>query len=64
MPHPAYGDQLQNRGIQDRVPAEGQAVFTYTTREVSFADGEKVKPARAAASSSRICSSANWAATS
>ena len=21
-PHPAYGDQLQNRGIPDRVPAE------------------------------------------
>ena len=43
LPHPAYGDQLQNRGIQDRVPAEGQAVFTYTAREVSFADGEKVE---------------------
>ncbi len=42
LPHPAYGDQLQNRGIQERVPAEGQAVFTYTAREVSFADGEKV----------------------
>ncbi len=41
-PHPAYGDQLQNRGIPDRVPAEGQAVFTYEPREVSFADGEKV----------------------
>jgi len=40
-PHPAYGDQLQNRGIPDRVPAEGRAIFTYTTREVSFADGEK-----------------------
>jgi CxxC motif-containing protein (DUF1111 family) len=41
-PHPAYGDQLQNRGIPDRVPAEGRAIFTYTEREVSFADGEKV----------------------
>ena len=41
-PHPAYGDQLQNRGIPDRVPAEGRAIFTYTTREVSFDDGEKV----------------------
>lgn len=41
-PHPAYGDQLQNRGIPGRVPAEGQAVFTYTPREVSFADGETV----------------------
>ncbi len=42
LPHPVYGDQLQNRGIPGRVPAEGQAVFTYTTRDVSFADGEKV----------------------
>ena len=41
-PHPAYGDQLQNRGIPDRVPAEGSAIFTYATREVSFADGERV----------------------
>ena len=41
-PHPAYGDQLQNRGIPDRVPAEGHAIFHYTAREVSFADGEKV----------------------
>jgi CxxC motif-containing protein (DUF1111 family) len=41
-PHPAYGDQLQNRGIPGRVPAEGQAVTTYQAREVSLADGEKV----------------------
>jgi CxxC motif-containing protein (DUF1111 family) len=41
-PHPVYGDQLQNRGIPDRVPAEGRAIFTYTMREMSFADGEKV----------------------
>ena len=41
-PHPAYGDQLQNRGIPGRVPAEGQAVVTYEAREVSLADGEKV----------------------
>jgi CxxC motif-containing protein (DUF1111 family) len=42
MAHPVYGEQLQNRGIPGRVPAEGQAVFTYTTREVSLAGGEKV----------------------
>jgi len=42
LPHPIYGDQLQNRGIPGRVPAEGQAVFTYTPREISFADGERV----------------------
>lgn len=41
-PHPVYGDQLQNRGMLDRVPAEGRAIFNYSTREVSLADGEKV----------------------
>ena len=29
-PHPVYGDQLQNRGIHDRVPAEGK--WSCTTR--------------------------------
>jgi CxxC motif-containing protein (DUF1111 family) len=42
LPHPAYGDQLQNRGVLDRVPAEGQALFNYDSREVRFADGESV----------------------
>jgi CxxC motif-containing protein (DUF1111 family) len=42
LPHPVYGDQLQNRGIQDRVPAEGQAVTRYTPHAISFADGETV----------------------
>lgn len=41
-PHPAYGDQLQNRGIPGRVPAEGHAVITYQVREVTLPDGEKV----------------------
>jgi len=41
-PHPVYGDQLQNRGIQDRVPAEGRVLVHYVPREVSFADGEAV----------------------
>ena len=41
-PHPAYGEQLQNRGVKDRVPAEGEAIFNYEAREVSFADGEKL----------------------
>ena len=41
-PHPAYGDQLQNRGIQGRVPEEGHAIVTYQAREVSFGDGEKI----------------------
>ncbi len=43
MPHPNYGDQLQNRGIQDRVPPEGHTIFRYETLEVAFADGEKVQ---------------------
>lgn len=41
-PHPAYGDQLQNRGIPGRVPAEGRAVVTYQERELSFRDGGKI----------------------
>jgi len=42
-PHPAYGDQLQNRGVPGRVPAEGQALFTYDVKVVGFADGESVQ---------------------
>ncbi|HUF19156.1 MAG TPA: di-heme oxidoredictase family protein [Burkholderiales bacterium] len=41
-PHPHYGDQLQNRGILDRVPAEGRAIVLYEEREVAFEDGETV----------------------
>jgi len=41
-PHAAYGDQLQNRGIQGRVPEEGHAIVTYQAREVSLAGGEKI----------------------
>ncbi|HEV8262056.1 MAG TPA: di-heme oxidoredictase family protein [Burkholderiales bacterium] len=39
-PHPAYGDQLQNRGIPGRVTAEGRAILSYAAREVGFADSE------------------------
>ena len=42
LPHPVYGDQLQNRAIEGRVPAEGQASFAYEEREERFADGERV----------------------
>ena len=42
QPHPVYGDQLQNRGMPGRVPAEGRVVVAYSPREVSFADGERV----------------------
>jgi len=41
LPHPSYGDQLQNRGIEDRVPAEGQAIVRYREKKVVFADGEE-----------------------
>jgi CxxC motif-containing protein (DUF1111 family) len=40
IPHPHYGDQLQNRGIAGRVPAEGRAIVTWVTHQVAFADGE------------------------
>lgn len=42
LPHPIYGDQLQNRGIDGRVPAEGRVIVNYTKREVRFADGDTV----------------------
>ena len=42
LPHPVYGDQFQNRGMLDRVPAEGRVVVAYASREVTFADGEKI----------------------
>jgi CxxC motif-containing protein (DUF1111 family) len=41
-PHPNYGDQLQNRGIEDRVPPEGKVLVTYSPREVELAGGEIV----------------------
>jgi len=42
LPHPAYGDQLQNRGIEGRVPPEGKVIVTYSTREVELAGGEVI----------------------
>ncbi|MFL6579283.1 MAG: di-heme oxidoredictase family protein [Burkholderiales bacterium] len=41
LPHPSYGDQLQNRGIENRVPAEGQAIVRYREKKVVFADGDE-----------------------
>ncbi len=41
-PHPAYGDQLQNRGIEGRVPPEGKVIVTYAARKVQLADGEVI----------------------
>lgn len=40
--HPHYGEQLQNRGIAGRVPAEGQAIVTYTERDMTLGDGERL----------------------
>ena len=42
QPDPTYGDQLQNRGTHDRVPAEGRVVVTYSSRDATFEDGERV----------------------
>ncbi len=42
LPHPDYGDQLQNRGIEGRVPPEGKVIVTYSSREVELAGGEIV----------------------
>ena len=41
-PHPSYGDQLNDKGIAGRVPAEGRAVVSYTPREMTFGDNEKI----------------------
>jgi CxxC motif-containing protein (DUF1111 family) len=52
-PHPKYGDQFQNQGLQgkdeynhgkgDRVPPEGNLFIDWSEQEVAFADGEKVQ---------------------
>ncbi len=42
LPHPNYGDQLQNRGIEERVPPEGKVIVTYSPREVELAGGEVI----------------------
>ena len=50
-PHPNYGDQFQNAGLEgkdkdhflgDRVPPEGEVYIDWTERETAFADGEKI----------------------
>lgn len=42
LPHPAYGDQLQNRAAENRVPIEGHAIVHYHEQAVAFDDGERV----------------------
>ena len=39
LPHPNYGDQLQNQGELGRVPAEGDAAIAWEDREETLADG-------------------------
>jgi CxxC motif-containing protein (DUF1111 family) len=53
LPHPNYGDQLQNRSLDGRnidlqygpaaVPVEANLYLDWDEREVSFADGETVR---------------------
>ncbi len=42
LPHPAYGDQLQEQGELGKVPAEGEASITWEEREEFLADGTRV----------------------
>lgn len=42
LPHPLYGDQLQNRSADERVPPEGQVVVHYAERILTLPDGDTV----------------------
>ncbi len=42
LPHPNYGDQLQNQGELGRVLPEGDAVVAWSEREERLADGSSV----------------------
>jgi CxxC motif-containing protein (DUF1111 family) len=42
LPHPNYGDQLQNQGELGRVLAEGDAVVAWSEHEERLADGSSV----------------------
>lgn len=42
-PHPAYGDQLQTRGVPGVVPAEGTVDLTWERSTVAFADGDTIE---------------------
>ena len=42
LPHPNYGDQLQNQGELGRVFPEGDAVIAWSEREERLADGSNV----------------------
>lgn len=42
LPHPAYGDQLQEQGELGKVPAEGEASVIWEEREELLGDGTRV----------------------
>jgi CxxC motif-containing protein (DUF1111 family) len=42
VPHPNYGDQLQNRAAENRVPIEGRAIVEYEYSEFQYPDGKIV----------------------
>ncbi len=42
LPHPEYGEQLQNQGELGQVPAEGSARIDWRTRDERLADGTLV----------------------
>jgi CxxC motif-containing protein (DUF1111 family) len=42
LPHPAYGDQLQEQGELGRIPAEGEASVRWIEHEETLADGTRV----------------------
>jgi len=42
MPHPNYGDQLQEQGELGRIPAEGEAAISWREHEERLADGTRV----------------------
>jgi CxxC motif-containing protein (DUF1111 family) len=46
LPHPNYGDQLQEQGELGRIPAEGEASISWEDHEEVLADGSRV-PMRA-----------------
>ncbi len=42
VPHPIYGEQLQNRSSQPHTPVEGQAINMFNTVDFQYPDGSKV----------------------
>ncbi len=42
MPHPNYGDQLQEQGELGRIPAEGESAISWREHEEVLADGTRV----------------------